>query len=360
MRKKASSTITGGGLGQQPESASKSPAAPQQPQVQIPPMPDTVVYGPDGKVKLRTKAFKPYQGDLFGAFDNSGGMLYLSRIHYGTSPSKKFVMAPTLRSHKSSPTSDSERRRDQNAPVWRNPHTVERKRRFAVSLSTLAAKPEKRRSIIKEGAIAVLLKLSAMRDRQTMASCSQAFYNLALEPELRKDIIRAGAVPTLIALMMSPLRKIKIDCALTLCNLAACPGMEAHLVQDGLVPALVSLSSVTVQLMHIAIMALLNLSCVDKPYQKIEEVGDAALQFTMYSLTNEMELMLLKCLCNLTGLQGSQTQTRMIEEGLVQQIYAVSRTTSLEGKVLCSKVISNLATCQRSRSKMVDHKVGGA
>lgn len=349
--------VAGGPAPQQPlEQASKQSVAPQ-PQLQgICPQPESSLIGPDGKIKLRTTAFKPYQGDLFGAFDNSGGMLYLSRIHYGTSPAKKFVMAPTMRNRKSDLPSEIDKRREA-APVWRNPHAIDRKRRFAVSLSTLAAKPDKRKAIVKEGAIAVLLKLACMRDRQTMSSCSQAFYNLALEPELRKDMIRSGAVPTIISLLMSPVRKIKLDCAQTLCNLAACPGMEGHLVQEGLVPALMSLSTVTIQLMHLAIMALLNLSCVDKSYPKIEEVADAALQYTTFSLTAEMELMLLKCLCNLTGLQGSQTQTRMIEEGLVQQIHSISKTTTHEGKVLCSKVISNLATCQRSRAKMVDHKV---
>jgi hypothetical protein len=62
--------------------------------------------------------------------------------------------------------------------------------------------------------------------------------------------------------MASPLRKVKLECAQTLCNLAACRGAEGRLVQDGVVPALVSLSSVSIQLMMIAIMTLLNLSCV--------------------------------------------------------------------------------------------------
>jgi len=39
--------------------------------------------------------------------------------------------------------------------VWKNPHGIERKRRFAVSLATLAGKPDKRHEIVREGAIQV-------------------------------------------------------------------------------------------------------------------------------------------------------------------------------------------------------------
>jgi hypothetical protein len=107
------------------------------------------VVGPDGKIRLRNSVLKPYSGDLFGTFvDNSGGMLYLSRIHYGTSPSKKFIMGPSdhVRARSSVTTEDSRKGRDSQAvQVWRDPHSIERKRRFAVSLSTLASKPEKRK-----------------------------------------------------------------------------------------------------------------------------------------------------------------------------------------------------------------------
>jgi hypothetical protein len=61
-------------------------------------------------------------------------------------------------------------------------------------------------------------------------------------------------------------------------------------------------------------------------YAKIEEVDDAALKYTSYSLTPEIESMLLKCLCNLTGLKGNQT--RMIEEGLVSQVRALLASAS--------------------------------
>jgi len=105
----------------------------------------------------------------------------------------------------------------------------------------------------------------------------------------------------LLTLLPLPPPSSLLPSATTLCQLAASPGYEAKLVQDGIVPALVSLSTVTLQLMHVAILTLLHLSCVEERYSKVEEVDDAALQFSGYSLTPEMEVMLLKCLVNLTG-----------------------------------------------------------
>jgi hypothetical protein len=326
---------------------------------------DGMIIGPDGKLRLRAAVFKPYKGDLFGAFDNSGGMLYLSRIHYGTSPAKKFVVVSSERAQRNSVIAD-ERKRDVAAPVWRNPHALDRKRRFAVSLSTLAAKPEKRRLIVKEGALPVLIKLAQLRDRHIISSCSQAFYNLALEPDLRKAVIETGCVPTIISLMLFPNRKVKLECAQTLCNLAACRGFEGRLVSDGIMPALGTLTSmpsermtldrVLLDLMTIAIMTLLNLSCVEEKFPKIEEVDVAALDYTLWPLSNQMELLLLKCLCNLTGLKGNQA--RLIEDMLVENVASIARnTTQMETKILCAKIVSNLATDVRSRSKMVDHRV---
>lgn len=320
---------------------------------------ETVVLGEKTLALMKGMVSKQYTGDLFSQYDNTDGMLYLSRLIPGgpASTLSQTDRAKVKDSRFQTSNADAEKKRSlSGVGTWKLTHSLERKKRFALSLSSISAKPEKREQIVREGAIAVILKLATVRDKQTVTSCAHALYNLALEPNLRIKIIESNAVPVLIDMIMSGLSKIKVLCAQCVCNLSACKGSEFLLVQEGVIPAMLALSAASAQFMHITLMTLLNLSCVDSAYNRIEEVDDAALQLATFSLTPEMEALVLKCLCNLSGLRNNQT--KLIEEGLVTLVSSITKTSpSPTSKLWCSKIFSNLASCHKSRHKMVDQKV---
>ena len=71
---------------------------------------------------------------------------------------------------------------------------LEKRRRYGISLATLASKPSKRLEICQDGAVSTLAKLSMSNDRQTLLSVAAAFNSLAASPECRKFLITEGAV----------------------------------------------------------------------------------------------------------------------------------------------------------------------
>lgn len=56
-----------------------------------------------------------------------------------------------------------------------------KKRRFAMSLATLSSRPEKRTSLIREGAMRLLIDLSTFSDTIIQRSCAMTFANLSVE-----------------------------------------------------------------------------------------------------------------------------------------------------------------------------------
>jgi len=168
-------------------------------------------------------------------------------------------------------------------------------------------------------------------------------------------MLHQGAVGAIVSLSMSPLRKIKNDCARALCNLAAEPGMEEDLVRLGATGALLAVSTSSIQLMEVVLMALLNLSCVDERYSRIDEVNDAVLHLSTFSMNVRMEKMLVSCICNLTALKNNQA--RLVEEGVVRLLTRISRLAPLATQRLCATSFCNLSSCSRSRGKMTDQRV---
>ena len=213
--------------------------------------------------------------------DNSEGLLYLSRMNVADDPKKKDEEArEKLRLAKEKENNmllakgdDMNDRKLSKSIEVKNLHLRDKKRRFAISLATLASKPQKRQDIVKQGCIETLVNLAKLQDRQTQLSCAAAFNSLACEPTIRKIMLKEGAVPSIVSLSLSPLRKIKNDCARALCNLAVSPGDEEELVRQGVVQSLLQVSTSSIQLMEVVLMALLNLSCVDERYGRIDEVN---------------------------------------------------------------------------------------
>lgn len=104
-----------------------------------------------------------YKGDLFGDYDTTHGMLYLSRLN-------TVEHRPTT--HDDEQDGEINKNYDEGAQietkststVTMSASTREKKRQFAMSLSTLAMKPHKREIIVEEGAVASLNDLSAIED----------------------------------------------------------------------------------------------------------------------------------------------------------------------------------------------------
>jgi hypothetical protein len=246
-------------------------------------------------------------------------------------------------------------RKDDKSSDAKNLHLRDKKRRFAISLATLSANPKSRAGIVEDGAILTLVKLARQPDRQTQLSCAAAFNSLASESSVRATMLQQGAVGAIVNLSLSPLRKIKNDCARALCNLAASAGMEEELVRLGAVGALLSVSTSSIQLMEVVLMALLNLSCVDERFSRIDEVNDAVLHLSTFSMNARMEKMLVSCICNLTALKNNQA--RLVEEGVVRLLTRISRLAPLSTQRLCATSFCNLSSCSRSRGKMTDQRV---
>lgn len=115
---------------------------------------------------LRTmfEGYPDYKGDLFGDYDTTLGMLYLSRLN-------------TVE-HRPTTHDDDEHDGEVNNNYSEGAHietkststvtmtasTRDKKRQFAMSLSTLAMKPHKREIIVEEGAVASLNDLSTIDD----------------------------------------------------------------------------------------------------------------------------------------------------------------------------------------------------
>lgn len=240
--------------------------------------------------------FKPYKGDLFATGgDHSGGLLYLSRMNVDDNPKKKEEPVKKERPPPSESENQASQERDSRQAKLletRNLHLRDKRRRFAISLATLSSKASKRPSIVADGAIAALVKLSRQPDRQTQLSCAAAFNSLASDRPIRPALLAQGAVAAIVGLSMCPLRKIKNDAARALCNLASSVGDEEEIVRQGAVGSLLAVSTSSVQLMEVVLMALLNLSCVDERYSRIDEVNDAVLHLSGFSMNGRMETML--------------------------------------------------------------------
>ncbi|GMI12582.1 hypothetical protein TrLO_g12999 [Triparma laevis f. longispina] len=248
-----------------------------------------------------------------------------------------------------------EERRLSKSSDAKNLHVRDQKRRFAISLATLASKADKREGIVADGAIVTLVKLSKMSDRQTQLSCASAFNSLASEPGIRKRMLVEGAVSAIVLLSASPLRKIKNDCARALCNLSAHSGTEEELVRQNCVPALLSMATSSIQLMEVVLTSCLNLSCTKLRYARIDEVNDAVIHLSGFSMNVKMERMLVGAICNLTALKNNQA--RLVEEGVVRELIRISKLAPIATQRLCATSFCNLASCSRSRSKMTDQRV---
>ena len=107
--------------------------------------------------------FPAYKGDLFGDYDNTNGILYLSRLNADEFRPPKKDDSGMDGGNESTSTVRTEETKT-TGTVAMTASTRDKKRRFAMSLSTLAMKPYKRAVIVDEGAVFSLISLSQLND----------------------------------------------------------------------------------------------------------------------------------------------------------------------------------------------------
>lgn len=241
---------------------------------------------------------------------------------------------------------------------------VFKRRKFALSLATLASKPEKIIQITKDGAIQAVMELAAIPDLVIQKSCASAFSILAKEPRIRSQMNDKGAIPCILALSATPNTFVKLECCRALCNLMCYSPdegrgtYESKAVRDGMAYVLLRMCIDCPQAIPLALQCLLNLTVVKDKYPRIEEVTDTLLQLEgRESLDQTLQVYVAQCLCNMSALKSNQQ--RLLEDGCMPFLEKMLKDGTDELRVYASTVLRNLTTCYRTRPKLLDHNIVG-
>jgi hypothetical protein len=114
---------------------------------------------------------------------------------------------------------------------------MEKKRRYAMSLATLAAKPHKRMTIVNEGAINILQTLASSSDPAVQMSCASAYAFFSLESAIRVRMLEEGALASLCQLAQTTnVREAKSICLRAICNLCVEEGHEFKMIKVHTIP----------------------------------------------------------------------------------------------------------------------------
>lgn len=229
-----------------------------------------------------------------------------------------------------------------------------KRRRIALSLATLASKPDRLETIVNEGAIGAIIELSSISDPIVLKSCASAFSLLAKEPSLRKKMHDGGALQAILILSMTQNTLVRTECIKAMSNLMCEDGYESKSVRDGLPYTLMKIVDMSDNIEPV-LTCLLNLTCVNDKYTRIEEVTDAMLQLVGKKLTLAQESYVIKGLANLSALKSFQQ--RLLEDGCMTILDKALRQAPDADRILASTVVRNLTTCYRTRPKLLDHNI---
>jgi hypothetical protein len=229
----------------------------------------------------------------------------------------------------------------------------DKKRRYALSLATLAAKPAKRFTIVHEGAIPTLIELSQIHDKAIQVRCASAFASLSSEPQLRSRMLDEKALSAIISLATnSNLREVKIDCCKAICNLCCEYGYEVKMVKEGVPFAVTHIAAACPETFDNCLKILLNISCVSDKFTRIEDVTEALMFFVNVLLTFSQEILILSTLCNLSALKGNQL--RLVEDGCLRVVEKFYRSPHGNIRRMSCEILKNLTTDTRTRTKLLD------
>lgn len=236
-------------------------------------------------------------------------------------------------------------------------HNIEQKRKYAMSLATLAKKEDKRILIVDEGAIPVLIELAALSDNTIQIRCASALSHLAKEPRLRARMLNEGVLLSLLNLASSSnILEVKVDCCRSICNLSCEPGYESRMVKEGVTAVLQHFAHMGQDCYEIALKILLNLSCVDEKYPRIEEVTDMLMTLSNSQfLTAEHDVLILSTFCNLSALRNNQL--RLVEDGAMKIVEKYYRSECEAHRVMACELMKNLTTDSRTRTKLLELNV---
>lgn len=232
---------------------------------------------------------------------------------------------------------------------------LDKKRRFAMSLATLASRPHKRAVIIEEGAISVIISLSSNSDDFIQRCCSCAFSFLATEKSGRLHLLEEGAMGAIVLLATSSSisnQVVKNNCCRTLCNMCVEVGHEYKAIRDGILTAVMHVVASCPDMVDICLQILLNITSVQEKYGRIEEVTDLLLQLTPYLVTDSHEISFLTILLNLSSLRNNQL--RLVEDGCLKIVERELKSTILQLRSIAANIFGNLTTDSRSKNKLIE------
>ena len=105
-----------------------------------------------------------------------------------------------------------------------------------------------------------------------------------------------------------------------------------------------------------SLLGLINLSCVEIKYGRLNDLNEGMLHVSMnfQQLDLRLVLLMLQCICNLSGVHNNAAN--LVELGCARQLAKIALTSnSVEAKRLCVDALCHLAECPMSRTKMADH-----
>jgi hypothetical protein len=108
--------------------------------------------------------FPDYKGDLFGDHDNTNGILYQSRLHSNDHRRPAQSANLDLDGGTNSDLRQAEVIATEATDVALTTSARNKKKKFAMSLATLAAKSHKREKIVSQGAVSSLIDLCKLND----------------------------------------------------------------------------------------------------------------------------------------------------------------------------------------------------
>ena len=232
---------------------------------------------------------------------------------------------------------------------------IDKKRRFAMSLATLASKSHKRDKIIQENGIYVLKLLSVNPDEIVQRCCSAAFAFLSLEANARERMVEESAGQAITKLVMSSNLNVvvKHNCSRAMVNMALEVGKEARLVKEGFLADLMNIINFCPEAVDMALLTLFNMSCVVERFPRIEEVTEVLLRLSTYLTNRAQEILYLTILRNLSAIRGNQL--RMVEDGVQRIVEGVFKSPDLQLRTIGATIFSNFCTDMRAKNKLVEH-----
>lgn len=230
---------------------------------------------------------------------------------------------------------------------------IEKKRRYAMSLATLAAKPHKRMTIVNEGAIAILQALSPSSDSAVQMSCASAYAFFSLESPIRIRMLEEGALTSICQLATTTnVREAKAICLRAICNLCVEEGHEFKMIKENVPFLITHIAHICPETFEIGLLTLLNISCIKEKFHRVEDITEQLISFNSFQLNAQEEALLLHTFVNLSALRGNQL--RLVEDGCMRVVEKFLKSPVDTLRLSSCEILKNLTTDLRTRNKLLE------